>query len=193
MNKKIFALAILFIFSIVMFFGVAVHAVDVSGGLTKSIGQKAGYDAAVTQTSLATTVGGVIRGVLSVVGVIFLVLTIYAGVLWMTAAGNEETVTKAQKIVKSSVIGLVIIGAAYGITALILAFAIGASAPSSSSQGGGYTPDRQMGCCVNKGSGKCEQLATKGECDAKASNEWVWWQDASCYNISDCDDVSGAF
>ena len=41
---------------------------------------------------------------------------IYAGVLWMTAAGNEGQVTKAKNIIITSVIGTVIIAAAYAIT-----------------------------------------------------------------------------
>ncbi len=68
---------------------------------------------------LATTVATVIKAVLALVGTIFLVLTIYAGILWMTAQGNEEQVTKAVGIIKASVIGLVIIMSAYAITAFV--------------------------------------------------------------------------
>ena len=66
--------------------------------------------------NLGTTVATVIKAVLALVGTIFLVLTIYAGILWMTAQGNEEQVTKAVGIIKASVIGLIIIMSAYAIT-----------------------------------------------------------------------------
>jgi hypothetical protein len=40
----------------------------------------------------------IIRIVLGVIGTIFLVLTVYAGFLWMTAAGNDEQISKAKKL-----------------------------------------------------------------------------------------------
>ncbi len=57
-----------------------------------------------------------ITPVLSLVGVIFLVLMVYAGVLWMTAGGNSDQVTKAKNIMIAAVIGTIIIAAAYAIT-----------------------------------------------------------------------------
>lgn len=88
-------------------------------GLAGNIATKAGYDEA-NQFTLSQTVGRLIKVALSMVGTIFLALTIYAGVLWMTAAGNEEQVEKAINIVKSSVLGLVIVVGAYGITVFVL-------------------------------------------------------------------------
>lgn len=73
-----------------------------------------------TKTDLAATVGGMIRSLLGFVGVIFVVLTIYAGFLWMTASGNEEQVTKAKNILKSSIIGMVIVFASYSIANFVI-------------------------------------------------------------------------
>lgn len=64
-------------------------------------------------------VGVIIGVVLSFVGVIFLILTIYAGYLWMTASGNEEQIKKAQNILRNSIVGLIIVLSAYAITAFI--------------------------------------------------------------------------
>ncbi|MFA6424320.1 MAG: hypothetical protein WCV83_03375 [Candidatus Magasanikbacteria bacterium] len=86
---------------------------------TEKIATGAGYDKA-TDTTLSETIGGYIRVVLSLVGTIFLVLTIYAGFLWMTASGNEEQVTKATDIIKMATIGLVIALAAYSITVFVV-------------------------------------------------------------------------
>ena len=58
-------------------------------------------------------VGKIINVILAFLGVIFLILTIYAGFLWMTASGEEKKVAKAKGILSSSVTGLVIILAAY--------------------------------------------------------------------------------
>lgn len=80
---------------------------------------KAGYGSA-TETTLAETAGIAIKAALSFVGVIFLVLMVYAGYLWFTSRGEEEPIKKAQKIIMASVIGLVIVAGAYGITSLIV-------------------------------------------------------------------------
>lgn len=57
---------------------------------------------------------------LSVLGMIFLVLIIYAGFTWMTAGGEAQKVEKAQRIMKNAVIGLIIILSSWGITRFIL-------------------------------------------------------------------------
>jgi len=80
---------------------------------------KAGYDK-VTDTTFAETIGVIIKGALSMVGVIFLILMVYAGYLWMTARGEEEMIKKSQKIIISSVIGLIIVVASYSITNFVV-------------------------------------------------------------------------
>jgi uncharacterized membrane protein len=70
-----------------------------------------------------TTVGGIagllIKTVLSFLAIIFVVLLVYSGFQWMTAQGNEDKVTKAKETIVRAVIGLVIIIAAYSITAFV--------------------------------------------------------------------------
>ncbi len=63
---------------------------------------------------------GIINVVLGVLGTIATVLIFYAGFLWMTAAGNEDNVTKAKTIMSAAVIGLVIILAAYSISSFVI-------------------------------------------------------------------------
>ncbi|TSC83677.1 MAG: Uncharacterized protein G01um101413_947 [Parcubacteria group bacterium Gr01-1014_13] len=110
------------IFSLLAFNLLLVPAVPTYVGaqdLSQEIAQKSGYGSA-TANTLSETVGKIIKVVLGFLGVIFLALTVYAGVLWMTAGGNEEQVTKAMGIIKTSVIGLIIIVAAYSITYFVL-------------------------------------------------------------------------
>lgn len=64
-------------------------------------------------------VGGLVGLALSFVGIIFLVLIIYAGLQWMTAQGNSGQVDKAKELMINAVIGLVIVTAAYSITLFI--------------------------------------------------------------------------
>ncbi len=51
----------------------------------------------------------IINTILSFVGVIVLVMIIYSGYQWMTAAGNDEKVAKAKAMLIGAVIGLVIV------------------------------------------------------------------------------------
>ena|SRR3989338_8213724 len=73
-----------------------------------------------TGSDLPLIVGRIINGALTLVGIIFVVLLIYAGFLWMTAAGNEEKVTKAKTLITQAVIGLGITLAAYAITTFVV-------------------------------------------------------------------------
>lgn len=70
-------------------------------------------------TPMQNKVGTIVGIALSFVGVLFLILIIYAGVSWMTAAGNEQQVSKAKDIIIAAVIGLVIVLSAYAITRFI--------------------------------------------------------------------------
>lgn len=64
----------------------------------------------------------VINILLTLLGLGFLILLMYAGFLWITARGNEETITKAKTILIRAVIGLAIILSAYGIANFILGY-----------------------------------------------------------------------
>ncbi len=67
-------------------------------------------------TSLSFIISVIIQAVLGFLGIIFLVLTIMAGFKWMTAGGNEDEIKKAKQTLTNSVIGLIIVLAAYTIT-----------------------------------------------------------------------------
>lgn len=98
----------------------SVAAPDFGKELVGKTAENAGYAANTSQFTLAETIGAVIRAALSLVGVIFLALMVYAGYLWMTAQGEEEKVDKAQKIIKTAIIGLIIVVSAYSITYFIV-------------------------------------------------------------------------
>jgi len=83
---------------------------------TDALRGSAGFD---PNTSIADVVALIIRVVLGLLGIVFLVLLVLGGYQWMTAGGNEDQVTKAQDRIKTAIIGLVIILAAYAITAFV--------------------------------------------------------------------------
>lgn len=73
---------------------------------------------------LVNNLNTIINIALSLLGIIFILLTIYGGVLYMTSRGNEEQTKKGQKIITQALIGLIIILAAYAITYFIFKFFI---------------------------------------------------------------------
>ncbi len=68
------------------------------------------------EEAIPNLIGNIIMGALGSVGIIFLILMIVGGVMWMTASGNEERVTKAKSLITNAVIGMVIVFSAYAIT-----------------------------------------------------------------------------
>jgi len=73
-----------------------------------------------------------INWVLGILALIAVILVLVGGFRWMTAAGNEEKVDSAKKLLVAAVIGLVIVMAAWGISIYaidILSTATNAAAP----------------------------------------------------------------
>jgi hypothetical protein len=106
--------------------------------LTEDVANKGGYQTAgVTGTTLSETVGRFIRVLLSLVGTIFLVLMIYAGFLWMTAAGDEGKVEKSMEIIKAAIIGLALVLIGYGLTTFIVGIITSTTGVPGAQVGGG--------------------------------------------------------
>lgn len=116
MKKLIIISAII----ITMFISQSAIAIDLGSSDLTNAAKKAGYSESTSETSFAENIGFVIRLALSMVGVIFLGQMVYAGYLWMTAHGEEEQVTKAQTMIKQSIIGLIIVVGAYSITTYLV-------------------------------------------------------------------------
>lgn len=69
--------------------------------------------------TLPVYIGTVIKGLLQLLGAVFLLLTLYGGWLWMTAQGDTTQVSKAKNIILSAIIGLIIIAGSYALTNFI--------------------------------------------------------------------------
>jgi len=69
-----------------------------------------------TPTDIRLTMARVINVVLGFIGIVFLVLTVMGGFQYMTSAGNEEKTSEALAMIRSAVIGLVIVMAAWALT-----------------------------------------------------------------------------
>ncbi len=69
---------------------------------------------------LEERIGSIIAFFLSLLGVVFMILIIFAGFRWMTAAGDEEQIKKSTETIKAAVIGLVIVMAAYALSVFLI-------------------------------------------------------------------------
>ncbi len=102
------------------------------GGNLIEVGKQAGFDeqTAEWENPWARVVSNGIIIVFSIVGILFLILTIYAGIQWMTAGGNDEQVSKARQLLRNAVIGLLIVIMSYVITTFVTRTIILISSPS---------------------------------------------------------------
>lgn len=114
---KKFFIVIVIVFSLLLVSNVL--ALNIGQDLVEKAGGVAGYSPA-TDTTIAETIGVVIKALLSLVGVIFLVLTVFAGIKIMGAQGEEEKVKSGVGTLKTAVIGLIITVGAYSITAFVV-------------------------------------------------------------------------
>lgn len=100
------------------------------------------------ETSPEYVIGTIIAVILGLLGILFFLLIIYSGYLWMTAQGAEEQVSKAKKIILSATVGLAIILAAYLITFTLLQILLPPtqqSAPAPEPEPVGAPPEGGMG------------------------------------------------
>lgn len=104
--------------------GATVLAQD--GGL-KDAGEISGLDK--TNISLqgdVPTVAGYVLGQATLyLGIIFFLLIVYSGFLYMTASGNDTKIEKAKGILYAAGIGLVIIVSAYAIVRFVFGGVLG--------------------------------------------------------------------
>jgi len=73
------------------------------------------------------TAAKVVNVILGFLGIIAVVLILIAGFLWMTAAGSEEKIGTAKKLMSAGVIGLVIVLAAFGIARFVISSMLSAT------------------------------------------------------------------
>ncbi|KKQ27547.1 MAG: hypothetical protein US42_C0008G0058 [Candidatus Magasanikbacteria bacterium GW2011_GWC2_37_14] len=64
-------------------------------------------------------IGRIIKAIMGLMGTVSLILFVYGGVLWMTAAGNSERAGEARKILIWTSLGMMVILGSYGIVDFI--------------------------------------------------------------------------
>ncbi len=127
MFKKISTIALSFLLASLLISPVAAQNLQDAFPKAKEIAATSSYKVQGSDGpgSLLTDTAGVITTIIfSLLGVIFIILTIYGGFLYMNARGNEEQTKKAIAMITQALIGLAIILAAYAFTFFIFKFFI---------------------------------------------------------------------
>lgn len=124
MRLKRILLPALCLVGVILIGTAAVHAQGSDGffGLNTAAG-----GTGLPKDELVKTVGRLIQEVLSYLGVLFLILMLYSGFLYMTAQGDPKKIDTAVGIIRGAVIGLVIIAASYALAAFVINAVSGAN------------------------------------------------------------------
>jgi len=120
---------ITFLFSLLLALPIATMAAPGGfgfGSTLDNVAKDSGYNPG-NELSLDQRISSFISIFLSFLGVIFMILMLYGGYNWMTAAGDEKKVDKAKDTIRAAVIGLVIVIASYAISVFIVSRIWGAS------------------------------------------------------------------
>lgn len=102
-----------------------------------SFAEQAGFS---TNADIRLIIARLIRTFLGLTGIILVGLILYAGFLWMTAAGAEDKISTAKKILINAVIGLVLTFGAFAITQFVVGAitdAVGGGVGGANQNGGG--------------------------------------------------------
>lgn len=150
MSKKI-KLSLLFLSFFILFVGVSsVFAQDFG---TNEINNTV----SLAQNDPRFIIGRIIQIALSFLGVIALILVMYAGFLWATSNGEEDKVNQAKKILSNAIVGLVIILSAWGIATFVLS----QLGKATGVNGGNFNGNNSNGSFSNQG------IAAIGSCSVE--------------------------
>ena len=114
----------------------------------KSTAEKTELGAAV---DLPLYIAGIIKVLFTLIGIVFIALTIYGGFLYMTAMGESEKVKKGKNVIMAAIIGLIIIVSGYAITYFVTLQleqpGRGIPGPSPTCENPGDLNYKSLNCC----------------------------------------------
>jgi len=105
--------------------------------------ENVGGSLGLTSTDLKGVVLNVIRWVLGILTLVAVSFIIYGGFLWLTAAGNEQRIEKAKRVILNAVVGLVIVLIAWAIVFFVARTILNTT--------GGNGGDNPPACCLPPG------------------------------------------
>ncbi|MBU2566686.1 Ig-like domain-containing protein [Patescibacteria group bacterium] len=127
LRKKQVILSVAFLFSfLLILFGFHSVLAQAAPGVQENVNAVATAAGVNPNVDIFTIIGRIINIALGFVGVLLLVMLVYAGFQYMTAGGNPEQVQKATTRIRNAIIGLVIVVSAFALTNFIIDQLIGA-------------------------------------------------------------------
>ncbi len=141
---------------------------------------------AISSKSVPEVIGDIVGVVLSLLGVAFFLLILYAGILWMTAFGVADKAEKAKEILIQASVGLIIVLSAYAISSFVFkGLGVG---------GGGSTQTGPAPATIVAGEpcegGENMVWNESGECITLCEYSFPGGG-ASCYGMSSCEAITG--
>ncbi len=125
-----------------------------------------------TDGDVPTIIGNIIGAGLALISVLFFIMVIIGGIMWMIARGNDEKSRKALDTIIAAIIGIIIVSAAYAITTFVFkstGVSIGSGSTTTETPAPTIKQDSQ---CVAKGAGwACKQIDTCNDIDPFATIE----------------------
>ncbi|MBI2637212.1 MAG: Ig-like domain-containing protein, partial [Parcubacteria group bacterium] len=105
-----------------LFVSPPVSFAQTAGDSTQNFGLSSEFSEVAVQSDrdLKSTITTIVNITLGFLGIVAVVIILYAGYLWMTASGNEERIARAKSILRNAVIGLVIIMSSWAIAAFVI-------------------------------------------------------------------------
>ena len=100
--------------------GMTLWCLPMVAGAAASLGIEVGGSTGLGSRDLKSTISQVLNVLLGFLGVIAVIVILLGGFKWMTAAGNEDKVAEAKKLLGAGIVGLVIILAAYAIATYVI-------------------------------------------------------------------------
>src|SRR3989338_10018009 len=129
--RHFFTAILLVVFLLVGAFSLSTDTVYAQSSLTGEINRQldaGGARSGLTASDPRDTVALAIKAFLGLLGIIAVVLMLYAGFQWMTAGGNSEQIGTAKSIMINATIGLAIILSAYAITYAVFSIILDSTA-----------------------------------------------------------------
>ncbi len=173
---------------------------DLTYGLNATAGAAKLNQGLGQSNDIQSFIGTIIGTALSFVGIIFFILMLYGGFLWMTARGNEDQTSRAIGTITAGAIGMVIIMASYTITSFLftsLALQDPSRPPAATMPAmppvpgaGGGTASGGVRCCVYRDRGNSNVNAGRWVAEASASQDCQAICDSSNGLLWGCADIS---
>lgn len=118
-NKIIFSGLMVILFFLIAVPAVLAAGIEITTGLNETAEEGFGADITKSDTELPSLIGKIVGAGLALIGVIFFVIIVYAGISWIMAMGKEEKINEAKDMIVGAILGLIVVLSAYAITAMV--------------------------------------------------------------------------